>query len=149
MLIAFSRPEKESILIQVQFQPGQNKMAPQKRSRSQKSSLRKESTHQTDDSSGSVSSDEPISEPILGSDVGVVAIYPRMSRILKETGKVVVEIVQGSTDSDIKVHTSSGYERLDESALQAAQKALAEGKFTLYLKDKSRIQVSFIFRLVE
>jgi protein TonB len=54
-----------------------------------------------------------------------VPVYPRASERRREQGRVVVRVVistQG-TVLEAKVQSSSGYERLDESALKAVRTA--------------------------
>jgi protein TonB len=51
--------------------------------------------------------------------------YPRLSRLHNETGRVVVLVrisAQGQVQ-DARIDTSSGYERLDDAALDAARRA--------------------------
>lgn len=86
---------------------------------------------------------------VMGSDLGIVAVYPRMSRTLGEVGTVLVEVSQVANVMNSKIKVSSGFSRLDDSALRATQSALAQGLLDAHLKEKSKIQVSFIFRLVE
>lgn len=54
-----------------------------------------------------------------------VPVYPRLSRLHNETGRVVVLVrigVQGKVQ-DARIDTSSGHERLDDAALDAARRA--------------------------
>jgi protein TonB len=50
--------------------------------------------------------------------------YPRMSKRLGEQGKVVLKVLIGTDGAPQKVElvTSSGFERLDKSALDAAMR---------------------------
>ncbi|HEX7750032.1 MAG TPA: energy transducer TonB, partial [Bordetella sp.] len=54
-----------------------------------------------------------------------VPAYPRLSRLHDETGRVVVlvRISAQGTVQDARVDTSSGHERLDDAALDAARRA--------------------------
>lgn len=54
-----------------------------------------------------------------------VPIYPRLSRLHNETGRVVVLVRIGAQGQvqDARIDTSSGYERLDDAALDAARRA--------------------------
>lgn len=51
-------------------------------------------------------------------------IYPRLSKRLKEQGRVVLELVvqPDGTTTNVKIHASSGYSRLDQAALEAVKK---------------------------
>ena len=76
--------------------------------------------------------------------IGIKTRYPRLSRILEEEGKVIV-IVQ--TDATGKIHkmsitNSSGFERLDQAALDA----LSNAKSTALGKN-THTRISFLFRL--
>ncbi|MGN6579235.1 MAG: energy transducer TonB [Bordetella sp.] len=54
-----------------------------------------------------------------------VPVYPRLSRLYNETGRVVVLVrisAQGQVQ-DARIDTSSGHERLDAAALDAARRA--------------------------
>ncbi len=103
----------------------------------------------TNSSSVEASGDSREGFTVLGKDLGIVAIYPRMSRVLGESGKVLVEVTQGDLHFLPRVVLSSGFPRLDESALSATQSAIGSGLLSAYLKDRNSIQVSFIFRLVK
>ncbi|XOT94497.1 energy transducer TonB, partial [Alcaligenes pakistanensis] len=54
-----------------------------------------------------------------------VPVYPRASERRREQGRVVVRVVISTQGSvlEAKVQNSSGYERLDESALRAVRTA--------------------------
>lgn len=82
---------------------------------------------------------------VMGRDIGINALYPRLSRIIGENGLVVIEI-----KNDIAtVLKSSGYARLDQSALIATQEALKAGQLSQLLENKTNIQIRFIFKLIE
>lgn len=81
-----------------------------------------------------------------GSDFGIKTNYPRISRILKESGHVIVEFNLNESPP-IKIIESSHYERLDRSALDSAQDALDSGLIAQALKDKQSIRIIFIFKL--
>jgi TonB family protein len=84
---------------------------------------------------------------ILGSDIGINAQYPKLSRMMKESGQVLIEVIQNNETSTVRVLESSGFPRLDESALSATRSALENGRLTTYFKNQNRMQISFIFRL--
>ncbi len=81
---------------------------------------------------------------VLGSDIGIHASYPRLSRVMGEKGTVQINIENGS----VSVSESSGFPRLDESALSATRGALKSGLLAENLR-KGDLQVRFIFRFVE
>lgn len=86
---------------------------------------------------------------VLGADLGIQASYPRLSRILGEKGRVLVEIkkdVSGAIGLPT-VSASSGYLRLDQAALLAARGALKSGLLSRYLETQDQMQISFIFKL--
>lgn len=72
--------------------------------------------------------------------LGVSAWYPRLSRLLREEGRVLLEI---GADRTPRVLESSGFERLDRAASAALARALAEGTV-----DAERApRIAFIFSL--
>lgn len=86
---------------------------------------------------------------IFGEDLGIVAQYPRLSRLLGESGRVQIGL---SRDGDGKwgnaeVRRSSGFSRLDEAALSATRAALLKGlAHDLKVRDENP-QITFVFRL--
>ncbi len=110
---------------------------------------------QTATTSATVGSVELFSKPNTGraaqgslaEGAGIHANYPRISRILGEEGNVVVEIRRDELAHVIGaavLHTS-GYPRLDESAVNAIRTAIATGQDLSVLGGKT----TFIFKLHE
>ncbi|MCB0392038.1 MAG: TonB family protein [Bdellovibrionales bacterium] len=86
--------------------------------------------------------------PIYGKSLGIVANYPRLSRTLGEVGKVLVQIKYFSDKPmTFKVIESSGYSRLDQSAVLAAREAAKNENLIKYLLTKNQIELAFEFRL--
>ena len=81
---------------------------------------------------------------VLGADIGIHAGYPRLSRVMKESGVVVV----GIANAQVQLIQGSGYKRLDDSALSATGEALHNGALAELLKSKPNLYVRFIFRIV-
>lgn len=79
---------------------------------------------------------EPAS--VLGTDLGIEVVYPRLSRELGETGQVLVEI----SKSEPRLYSSSGFSRLDEAAISAIRQAITSG-----LLKQTELKVTFIFKL--
>ena len=88
---------------------------------------------------------------VLGTDLGIEARYPRLSRVLGEQGKITVEFSahSNSQPETLKVLSSSGYSRLDQSAMDATRDALLKGLLADPLKDRQSLRVTFIFRLLD
>jgi TonB family protein len=85
---------------------------------------------------------------VLGEDLGVHPRYPRLSRILGEVGTVKIIFPKlNSEPQQVRVAQSSGYARLDNAALEASRKALAEGLFATHAWAGDTIRVTFVFRL--
>ncbi|MEO5667664.1 MAG: hypothetical protein ABIR96_06380 [Bdellovibrionota bacterium] len=85
---------------------------------------------------------------IDGSQIGIRASYPRLSRVLHESGRVVIEIQDLRAHPRARVLSSSGYERLDNSALNAIQEALKLGRLEVDRSNASAVQkISFLFKL--
>lgn len=85
------------------------------------------------------------SSSVPGSAIGITAHYPRLSRMLKETGSVLIAV----DGVEAAVSRSSGHERLDRSALEATRAALENGTLTEFINENSHRQISFVFRLIE
>jgi TonB family protein len=84
---------------------------------------------------------------IQGADLGINATYPRLSRVLGEKGQVLIDIKHGSLGLESSVSHSSGYERLDRSALSAIQDAVHRGLLTRVIGERQNMQISFVFKL--
>ena len=81
--------------------------------------------------------------------LGVHVVYPRVSRILKEEGRVVIR-VHGSekSGSAARIQISSGYPRLDEAALKATEQALNTGVIKMYA-GLNPFEIPYVFRLTD
>lgn len=91
------------------------------------------------------------SASVLGSDLGINVVYPRLSRVLKEFGSVIVG-VQKNPDGSLSSPTilsSSGFQRLDTAATEAVIKAVAKGELKAAATDKSQLKITFIFKLTD
>ena len=84
-------------------------------------------------------------EPIQGESLGVRVKYPRLSRVIGESGQVQIEILK--SQRAVIVQTSSGFKRLDESALFAVEEALKAGTLDQALAARESLLVNFVFRL--
>jgi len=86
---------------------------------------------------------------LASSALGIRAEYPRLSRVLKESGRVQIAIQKADGIDPVKVliQQSSGFSRLDQSALAATRKALSDGILKTYLDSKSNMQIEYIFEL--
>ena len=78
--------------------------------------------------------------PVTAGGLGIAVTYPRLSRLLREEGRVVVGLHAGGA---VSVATSSGHERLDRAALAAADSALKSGRISA----EAAPQIAFVFRL--
>jgi len=78
----------------------------------------------------------PESAPVLGSALGLATNYPKLSRILREEGEVLIRL------SDLAVLQSSGHPRLDESARASVREGLDKG-----ILKPGDTQIRFIFKL--
>ncbi len=87
---------------------------------------------------------------VVGADLGIHARYPRLSRVLGEKGTVLVEIQKdmAGTVRSPTITVSSGFARLDQSALSATQEALNRGLLSGYLESRNQMQINFIFKLL-
>lgn len=92
--------------------------------------------------SENVSTDIP-SAPIDGASLGLKAAYPRLSRILGEQGLVIVAVKQVEGKMVGVIDSSSGFERLDQAALDAVQGWIATASSSAIKAEKIR----FIFKL--
>ena len=81
---------------------------------------------------------------ILGSDLGIHAQYPRLSRVMGEQGTVEINV----QDEEVSVLQSSGFARLDSSAMKATTDAIKNGLLAENLRS-GNLQIRFIFRFVE
>lgn len=87
---------------------------------------------------------------IMGSSLGLPVEYPRLSRIFGEEGRVRVDVIRDKTqqaDAVVGIGFSSGFSRLDESAMSAVKKALAQRLLDSYWENGNRLEVTFIFKL--
>lgn len=76
-------------------------------------------------------------------------VYPSISMRLRETGDVLVEVTVGSDGSilNARIQRSSGYQRLDTAALQAAQMAKFRPLPWKEPRLKASITIPFSFKL--
>lgn len=93
-------------------------------------------------------SEKTVHDLILGSDIGIQAIYPRLSRSLGESGEVHISIDRLLPQPHITVSQSSGFARLDNAALEATRRALEENLLSHLRTDRSHLRIKFVFRLV-
>jgi hypothetical protein len=91
------------------------------------------------------SSAKPSAAPVSGASIGVRVNYPRLSRVLGESGQVQIEILK--SQRAVILQTSSGFKRLDESALVAVEAALKAGTLDQALLARDSLLVNFVFRL--
>jgi outer membrane biosynthesis protein TonB len=84
---------------------------------------------------------------VSGESLGLQAHYPRLSRMLGEAGRVQVEILK--KQRAVVLQSSSGFKRLDESALDATEDALKVGALDNALSTYEFLTVNFVFRLKE
>ena len=107
-----------------------------------------------------ISSSKIDSDPVIypHSDLGIKVFYPRLSRILKEEGKVVLLLTKNSnTEERIKIIKTSGFQRLDSAATEALNRhSNIESLIKEYLdknkkieptQNKNEIIISFTFKL--
>lgn len=144
--------EHESVAIHVEFKQGQSASrsqapsspaAPQTKSNGD-SKLNSKIGGRPSASSGAAFD----SATVLGSSLGIDASYPRMSRVLKETGVTILSVHRESSGSaTIRVANSSGSARLDQSAVSATQDAFDRGLLNESLSQHQSLRLSFIFRL--
>ncbi len=80
---------------------------------------------------------------VSGESLGLHAVYPKLSRVLGESGLVRIEI----KDDQALINTSSGFKRLDESALASINDALKSGALKQALAGRDSLLINFIFRL--
>lgn len=141
--------ERESVAIRVEFKQGQSASSAQAPS-SQKIGGRPSASNGAAFAAGpskgvAATSD---SATVLGSSLGIDASYPRLSRVLRETGVTILSVHRESSGSaTIRVANSSGSARLDQSALSATQDAFDRGLLTESLTEHETLRLSFIFRL--
>lgn len=146
--------ERESVAIHVEFKQGQ---AATVNAVAQKPALPTPSagpafaagpSRGADNSSGAAGEVNSNSATVLGSSLGIDASYPRLSRVLRETGVALISIRKESSGRPIiAIAHSSGYTRLDQSALSATKDAFDRGLLTEYLSRHESARLSFIFRL--
>lgn len=101
----------------------------------------------TNSSNTPKSTDEAIT--ISGTDHGIRAHYPRLSRVLGESGPVQIALsrnIQGSLEKPT-IASSSGFPRLDQAALHSVQEALNRGLLAAQLDSQKSIRINFIFKL--
>ena len=81
-------------------------------------------------------------------DLGIKITYPRLSRLLKEEGKVVLSFKKNSFghEEPLVLLKSSGFRRLDRAALEALTQYKSHPLF-LNLSPNSELKVSFTFQL--
>jgi hypothetical protein len=156
-LFSFLLSSKDSdsmVLISVQYQEGSeggsaaaDGLATPKASQGNRSSSEANaaSISQTRASQAAVGAVSGIAEPIQGESLGVRVKYPRLSRVLGEAGQVQIEILK--TQRAVILQTSSGFKRLDESALVAVEEALKAGTLDQALLARDSLLVNFVFRL--
>lgn len=99
-----------------------------------------------------VKTKESIPVPNLSSDsslhdhsaLGIKVIYPRLSRILKEEGQVIllVNTITPEKTEQIKIIKSSGYPRLDTAAIEAFKNYVS-----LHTSQNWDLKISFSFKL--
>ena len=95
---------------------------------------------------------EPVAgTAVLGTDLGIDVLYPRLSRELGESGQVLVE-VRKNTDQKLdepKLYTSSGFSRLDAAAINAIHQAIASGLLKQAFQSRDNLRITFIFKLTD
>lgn len=81
-------------------------------------------------------------------ELGIKITYPRLSRLLKEEGKVVLSFKKNSFghEEPLVLLKSSGFRRLDRAALEALTQYKSHPLF-LNLSPNSELKVSFTFQL--
>lgn len=81
-------------------------------------------------------------------DLGIKITYPRLSRLLKEEGKVILLFKKNSFghEEPLVLLKSSGFRRLDRAALEALTQYKSSPLF-LNLSPNSELKVSFTFQL--
>jgi len=137
--------------IEIQIHKSLEKQAPHKKTTSSEKNIFEKSSAKSkslpDWSAGSKNqNDNPTA--LLGSEIGIHVTYPRISRALKEQGQVLIGVEHNSS-LQAKVAQSSGFVRLDESALSATQQALKSGLLTDLFVEREKLQIRFIFKLTE
>ena len=94
-----------------------------------------------------VASPTPDSAPasaLSSSDIGIMPVYPRLSRILGEEGRVTLRI-DLHTDGSFRaaqVEESSGFPRIDQAAVSAVRDLRLDKKTS-----DGPVRVTFIFKL--
>lgn len=84
----------------------------------------------------------PVSAPLVrATDSGLRVPYPRLSRLMGEEGRTLIEIGSNRT---ARISLSSGFARLDEAALESVRSALEDGRLALAERPRS---IEFIFKL--
>jgi protein TonB len=79
----------------------------------------------------------------------IVPVYPRVSRMRGEEGKVLLEVfVDGSgTVVEVQIRASSGYPRLDKAAVAALENARFDPALSDGTPVESRVLLPFVFKL--
>lgn len=79
----------------------------------------------------------------------IVPVYPRVSRMRGEEGKVLLEVFVDSSGTvvEVQIRASSGYSRLDKAAVTALETARFEPALSDGLPVESRVLLPFVFKL--
>lgn len=80
---------------------------------------------------------------VSGESLGLHAVYPKLSRVLGESGQVQIAV----KNNQAFIAISSGFKRLDESALASTNSALKSGVLGSAYAGPDSLLINFIFRL--
>jgi protein TonB len=149
VLIAFEstflKPSETLVSIQIR----QHLETPPKARAKNKISAPSPSPSKLDDrvNSTGAPSDAGQAPSITGAELGIEAGYPKISRLLRESGEVVLKLepTSGGGLSSVVLVKSSGFARLDQAATEALSKAVAKGQVSL--KTLQSNPITFVFRL--
>jgi TonB family protein len=79
----------------------------------------------------------------------IVPVYPRVSRMRGEEGKVLLEVLvdRSGTVVEVQIRASSGYPRLDKAAVAALENARFDPALSDGTPVESRVLLPFVFKL--
>lgn len=138
------------IFISIQYQEGKKENQTEERKTtalpSKRSAVAASLTRAEEKSQGQ---GDQVGETLSGDQLGISVQYPRMSRKMGEVGEVRIDLRKNPAGEveNISVGKSSGFQRLDQAALMAMNSLVAREKIQSFWKDRSQLQVTFIFKL--